>query len=254
MEKAYLEERDRALNSTEYPKDALISEDMIRDLPYPVKTHIRASGYIGQPLMYNAEVIWKRSSIRLSPRRDWDPLNTQQFNTVDPLGRVSYMKFVNMPVDGRDFYRAGKGEMKGKLMNVFTVINGKGKEVSRSSLITVFSEFLFIPSYALQDYVSWNEIDSVSAKATLRHGGHEVSGIFHFNNNGLFSRFETSDRYYSENKNEYRIVPFSASVLAYQTFDDLVFPRDILITWHLEDHEFDYFKGTIDTIIFNIDV
>lgn len=253
MDDLYETERAIALkNSLQTSFNSTISLDSLTRLPFPVRNHIIKCGFEGLAMMNNAEIIWKESYIRLHPDKEWEPLKTKQFNTIQPLTRISYMEFLDMPVAGRDYYRHGEGEMKGKLLNLFTVIKGRGKEVSSSSLITIFSESLFIPSIALQNYITWEEIDSTKAKATLRHGDHQVSGIFYFEHDGLFSRFETSDRYYSNGKNKFERTPFSATVSSYITENDIVYPRDIRITWHLAEGDYDYFKGTLDTVIYNI--
>ena len=235
-------------------KEEYFTEEKIADLPEPIKKYLYATGYINQPLMYNADVIWKESFIKLNPKKPWQPLETKQFNSIDPLVRIAYMKFLTMPVSGRDIYRNGRGEMKGKLFNLFTIINGKGRDVSQSSLITVFCEFLFIPAYIFAPYVSWEQMDERTVKAQLTDGEFKVSGFFHFDQEGLFSRFETDDRYYDTGKGNYKKTKFSAIVDSYQLVDDLKIPKDVRIVWHLQSGDYEYYKGTIEKIVFNVNV
>ncbi|MFV8830226.1 DUF6544 family protein [Alkalihalobacterium sp. APHAB7] len=217
MLKVYNKERMEEISkiSSPYP-DVYFTEEKIANLPIPIQTYLYATGYINQPMMYNADVIWKESFIKLKSNKPWQQLETKQFNSIDPLVRIAYMKFLSMPVSGRDIYRNGQGEMKGKLFNLFTVIHGKGKEVSQSSLITVFCEFLFIPAYLFGPYVSWEQVDERTVKAQLIDGDCEVSGLFHFDQEGLFSRFETDDRYYDNGKGKFEKTKFSAIVDSYQ--------------------------------------
>lgn len=50
-------------------------------------------------------------------------------------------------------------------------------------------------SFALSDYISWEEINSTAAKATMSYEGVTASGAFKFDENGDFVSFE-ADRYY----------------------------------------------------------
>ena len=253
MEDLFLKEKNDLISiSQTTDKSIIFTHELVSSLPYPLQHHIESCGFIGKPVMSRAEVIWESSSIRLDPGKDWQPLETQQFNTIKPLGRLSYMKFLNMPVSGRDIYYSGTGEMKGKLFELFPVINGQGKEVSVSALITVFTEFVFIPSYVLQNYVTWETIDSTHVRAILKDGGHTVSGVFHFDHDGLFSRFDTDDRYYSAGNGKYIRTPFSAIVGSYQKKGTLTYPKDIKIVWHLDGGDYEYFKGTVDSLIFDL--
>ena len=229
-----------------------LTEEKIKNLPEPIKKYLRKCGYVNQQIIYNADVFWKESFIKLKPEKDWAELTTRQFNSVNPISRIAYMEFKTMPVTGRDIYRNGQGKMNGKLFNLIPIINGKGKEVSQSSLITIFCEFLFIPGYILQDYVKWESVDEKTVRATLYDKEFIVSGIFYFDNEGLFSRFETEDRYYTDEKRKYIKTRFSAIIDSYQTKDSKLIPEKVRIVWHLKDSEYEYYKGTIDRIIFNV--
>ncbi|OEF95674.1 DUF6544 family protein [Desulfuribacillus alkaliarsenatis] len=252
MLKVFEEERQEEIarlkdNTTE----SFFTKETIADLPDPIKKYMHATGYINKPIMYNADVVWKESYIKLQPDKDWSQLETRQFNSINPIVRIAYMKFLTMPVTGRDIYRDGIGEMKGKLFNFIPIINGKGKEVSQSSLITVFCEFLFIPSYILGDYVTWETVDKNTVKARLINNGFDVTGLFHFDDEGLFTRFETNDRYYGYGKKSKK-VKFSAIVDSYQVVDDIKIPLDVRIVWHSEEGDYEYYKGTIEKIVFNV--
>lgn len=101
-----------------------------------------------------------------------------------------------MPVAARDLYRDGYGEMKVKLFNLINLALDNSKEVAQSALITTFCEFMLIPGYLLLDNVKWEQIDDYSIRGTVVDNGIEVLGIFYFNEEGLFTHFETFDRYF----------------------------------------------------------
>jgi hypothetical protein len=55
---------------------------------------------------------------------------------------------------------------------------------------------IWVPSAALSDYVTWEEIDSTTAKSTMSYGKIIASGMFKFDENGDFVSFEAKRYYY----------------------------------------------------------
>jgi hypothetical protein len=250
-----LYEKERAEEIKKYSHQIIsevISESDIIYLPEPVQKHFRVCGYIGKPKIFNADVFWKESFIKLSPEKEWIKLDTRQFNSVISPVRIAYMKALSMPIQVRDIYRDGQGHMYGKLFNIIPVVNSKGKEISQSALITLFTEILFIPSYSLQNYIKWEAIDSKTAKARFTHMDIDVSGIFHFDEAGRFIQFETNDRYYTEKDGKFVKKRFSAMVDSYIEKNGLQIPSKVRIVWHLDNGEYEYFKGEVNEIIYNI--
>lgn len=253
MQRLFEKERAREINKySNIISTEIFSESDIASLPEPVQKYFKACGYIGKPKMFNADVIWKESFIKLSPEKGWTELETKQFNSViDPV-RIAYMRALSMPLQVRDIYRDGQGQVYGKLFNLIPVVNAKGKETSQSALITLFTEILFIPSYSIQKYIKWEPIDSLSAKARFIHKDIDVTGTFYFDESGKFIRFETNDRFYSEKGGKFVKKRFSAIADSYKEIDGLMIPNKVRIIWHLENGDYEYFKGEIDNIIYNI--
>jgi len=184
-DKLYFIERNKV------QKVELFTEESIKELPGPLKKYLRVCGYMETPVPLNANVNWAESWLKMSPDKEWKELRTLQFNSVKPLGRSAYMKILGMPVAARDLYRDGYGEMKVKLMSLIKVAFDNSKEIAQSALITTFCEFMLVPGYLLLENVEWEEIDDYTVKGTLVDNGIEVSGLFYFNEEGLFTHFET---------------------------------------------------------------
>jgi hypothetical protein len=252
MKKVYIKDKSEFLERNKVFKSEIFTEELIKDLPEPLKKHLRICGYMNTPVPINANVYWSETWLKMSPEKKWGELNTTQFNSVKPIGRVALMKFLSMPVIGRDLYRDGYGEMKGKLFNLIKVVFDNSKETAQSALITAFSEFIFIPGYLLLDNVKWDQIDEHSVRGTLTDSKIEVSGVFYFNEEGLFTHFETNDRYYSTGKNTYKKVRFSAIVESYKMQRDIKIAEKVKIVWHLPEGDYDYYKGIVDSIEFNV--
>lgn len=242
---------------TKYPgygKD-LITEQDIAGLPEPVQKYFRYCGYLGKEKMMNAEIEWKEFYLKLTPAQDWTPMECAQFNSVPEPARIAYMhsKMLGIiPLDGRDKYQDGHGNMRIRLLKVIRVADAQGKEMDVSALVTILAESLFVPTYALQPYIEWKPIDPHSAQAVIRHNDTEASGVFYFNDVGEFIRFDTHDRYYSVKGKEYKRLQWTVTAEAYMEQNGIRFPSYLRGIWHLDAGEYEYFKGTIESIRFNI--
>ncbi|MCS7035847.1 MAG: hypothetical protein RMJ33_03195 [Saprospiraceae bacterium] len=252
MKKTYLKDRAALLERSKAQTVEYFTEERIRPLPETLKRYLRICGYLGTAVPFNADVYWTESWLRMAPKKDWTRLETLQFNSVHPIGRVAYMKFASMPVAARDLYRDGYGEVNGKLLNLFNVIFDNSKETAQSALITAFCEFMFIPGYLLLENVTWHPLHEHAVVGQLRDNGIEVSGVFHFDGSGLFTRFETDDRYYALGKKAYKKVKFSALVEGYKMQKGVQICEKVKIVWHLPEGDFEYYKGVIDRIEINV--
>jgi hypothetical protein len=157
-----------------------------------------------------------------------------------------------IPFEGRDIYENGHGHMYGKIANLITVFDEKEREIAQSALIIILAEALLVPGYALADYISWEPIDEHSAKARLVHKGIDVSGIFYFNDKGEMTRFETDDRYYMHPGKGNVLTKFSAEISDYKKQGDLIIPGSLMAIWHLESGRYEYWKGNISEVNYNI--
>ncbi len=252
MKKVFIKEKFELIEKNKVYKIGTFTEELIKELPESLKKYLRVCGYIEKAVPVNANVYWNESWLKMSPVKEWSKLYTTQFDSVQPIGRVAYMKILGMPVAARDLYRDGYGEMNVKLFNLIKVAFDNSKEVAQSALITTFCEFMLIPGYLLLDNLKWEQIDEHSVRGTLVDNGIEVSGIFYFNEEGLFTHFETLDRYFTVDKNVYKKVKFSVVVESYQIQDNLKIAEKVKVMWHLPEGDFTYYKGTIGGIEFNL--
>jgi uncharacterized membrane protein len=252
MKKIFLKDRTGLLSGSKKMDQQVFTEELVSGLPGPLQRYLRVCGYMNKPVPYNADIFWSESAIKLSPEKDWGDLNTVQFNSVDPIGRVAYMKFIKMPVAGRDLYRDGYGEMKGKLFGLFRIIFDNSLETAQSVLITTFCEFLLIPGYLLSKNVRWEEVDTKTVRGTLAEHVMKVEALFLFNDEGLLTRVETGDRYYSEGKGAHKKVRFSAVIENYKTQGEILIPQKMKAVWHFPESDYEYFRGAIDRVAYNV--
>jgi hypothetical protein len=251
MENLFQSELDKELNKYKELGKAFISEKDIASLPAPVQQYFRYAGLIGKEKAHFAFIEWEEFFLKMDPEKDWTEMQCVQYNFVDEPARLAYMKTKIggiIPFEGRDKYQDGHGNMLIKMIKLVTLGNSKGKEMDDAALVTILAEALFVPSYALQPYISWSPIDDHSAKATIRNGATEVSGIFHFDDSGACIRFDTSDRYFAEKDGSYTKTKWSAIIGKYIEKNGIRIPSEVSSVWHLDKGDYQYFKGKLADI------
>lgn len=254
MKRVFLKDRAGLILRNKQPEPQVFTEELVAGLPEPLVRYLAVCGYMNKPVPFNADISWSESFLKLSPGKDWGQLKTIQFNSVNPIGRVAYMKFLKMPVAGRDLYHDGYGEMRGKLAGLFRIIFDNSKQTAQSVLITAFCEFTMVPGYLLSEKVKWEQIYNKSVRGTLNDYGISAVAVFRFSDEGLLTEVETSDRYYTEGKNRYRKVGFSAVIESYRKQGEITIPEKMKAVWHLPEGDYEYFRGTVDRVVYNVPV
>lgn len=119
--------------------------------------------------------------------------------------------------------------------------------MDKSSLVTFLSESLFIPYAALQDYIVWEPIDDLHAKATISYYGISASGIFTFSERGEMLSFTTDDRQAVSTDGTSEKVKWSVVCKEYEDINGINKPTVFQAIWNYDDGDLVYFngKGTI---------
>lgn len=246
----------RELSKYRINKADFVGEKELSYLPFPVQNYFRFCRLVGKPKGHYAQVNWETFYLKMAPEKGWTKVQSYQYNFIDEPVRLAYM-FTKLgsviPFEGLDRYVDGHGNMLIKIARFFTLGDSKGSEMDKSALVTILAEALLIPSYALQPYITWTSIDDRSAKATLKHQGKEVSGIFYFGDSGEMVKFETSDRYYAEKDGSYTNLKWVVTISSYKEINGVKIPYELSARWHTPQGEFEYFKGKIGSVNYNID-
>ena len=191
----------------------------------------------------------------MKPGGKWMKLKTTQFNSVESPFRIAYMRARMLgliPFEGRDTYFDGHGHMYGVIGKMITVFDEKEREIAVSALVTIMAECLMVPGYVLQDYITWEPIDDSTAAAVIHHQGIRIRGVFHFNEAGEFTLFTSDDRYYMSPDQGNVTTPFSAEIGDYFYQGGIKVPGSVKAVWHLDSGRYEYWKGKIKGIRYNI--
>lgn len=231
-------------------RETLSNED-IEGLPLCVQKWLIYSEIIGKETITSLRSKQK-AEMRLAKDKPWLPLEAEQYFTTREPGFIWRAKVKAAPfihIAGKDRYVDGEGSMTIQLQSLIPLADSKGKEIDQGSLLRYLAETVWFPSAVLNDYMTWKEIDDVTAQATMTYGGVEATGTFTFNEKGEVIRFEAER--YGEFDGEHRLETWSITMGNYQFFEGIRVPTDGQITWKLKDGDYLWYKFVVDDLQFN---
>ena len=234
-------------------ESGVFCEEDIADLPLPVQKYFRYCGYIGTPKMSSMKAMYQDVDFIFGKDKPTIKIDYTQYNFVNKPIRIAYIdsSMYGIPFEGLDSYIDGNGSMKGVIAKLFTLFNQTGEAMDKASLVNCLSECLIIPNAALQDYVIWEEIDDLHAKATISYYGITASGIFTFNEKGEMLSFTTDDREATATDGTSEKVKWSAVCSEYVETNGIKKPTVLQAIWHYNDGDLIYFDGNDIVIEFD---
>jgi len=168
-------------------------------LPPLVARHLLATAPAGRPparLARLEQVGW----FRTAPDQDWVGLDARQVLRGDRpalawSGRVSHNPL--LWTWALDTLQEGRGRFEARLYGLLTAAQGQGPAVDASSLLRWLAEAPWLPgALAPRPGLAWSPgPEPTSARVSLTQGEVQVAGVFYFDDQGLITRFVTSDRY-----------------------------------------------------------
>lgn len=236
------------------PPAGIITPEDVAALPRPVQKHFQYCGYIGKAKMANMSIHFGDVDFVLTPGKPKLKIKYTQYNSIDEPERIAYIDthLYGIPFEGIDAYQNGAGSMKGVIAKTVTLFDQKGAAMDRASLVTFLSESLFLPTAALQDYISWQEIDETHAQAVINYYGISASGIFTFDDKGAMVSFTTDDRENTDTQGNIQKVKWSAICGDYREVDGIKYPAHLKAVWHFETGDLVYFDGRDITVKYDV--
>ncbi len=246
------QETAQLLNKNAGSEVRFVNESDLGNLPEPVKKWLKNSGAIGKPFI-NCARVTQVAKMKMKPEQDnWMTATAIQYTTIDNPSFIwsvdvrmnSLLKF-----QGRDKYDEGKGEMLIKLNSLFNVVNERGEKIDEGSLQRYLGEMVWFPSLALSPFISWEQLDESTAKATMMYKGISGSGTFYFNSDGDVIKF--SALRYKGNEPEAKKYIWEIDISEYQTFEGIKVPSKMTATWKLENRDWTWMHLEINEIKYN---
>lgn len=243
--KTQFSEMQGSLTAQTEHAEGLFTEEDVAGLPVPVQKYFRYCGYIGTPKMSYSKVVYEDVDFSLGKDKSMIKIDYTQYNYVNKPDRIACIdsSLYGIPFEGLDAYIDGAGSMKGVIAKVYTLFYQTGKAMDISSLVTFLSESLIVPNAALQDYIVWEAMDDLHAKATINYYGISASGIFTFNENGEMRSFTTNDREAVSTDGASEQVKWSVVCNEYKEINGIRKPTVFQAIWNYDDGDLVYFDG-----------
>ena len=243
------------IQSQNRPKPyTVVSGDMLHQLPGPVRRWLEVSNIVGKPIAQSI-FLHQKGEMKTAPNGKWTAFEAEQHTTLNNAAFIWKTEIQVSPflvISGLDKYENGTGSMTMKLYNLFPVAHSTGPETDQGSLLRYLAEICWAPSASLNENIQWEQIDQLSAKATIRSEHAKASGIFIFNRDGDFERFE-ADRYYIKGKEKPRLEKWVVNTVpgAYRLFDGVRIPYKSELTWLLKEGTYNWLRVELTDINYN---
>lgn len=245
VESEYFKEVSRFNDEYKLPKSIITKEDL-EVLPETLQNYFIKNGYIGIERADSIRIDFKNVDFSMGVnKRNLKIDYIVHSYTKEPI-RLAFIdsKLYTIPFQGIDLSKDGKASMKGVLGKHITLFNTSFEMIDSAYL----SECLLHPSLALQENISYREIDKYKIEATLRKNQSEVKGVFHFNEDYKMTKFVDENRF-SQGTDSYE--KWSAVPSEYKLIDGINRPTRFQAIWHYKDKDLIYFDGRNMEITYN---
>ncbi|WP_280770823.1 DUF6920 family protein [Salipaludibacillus daqingensis] len=237
-------EVDVLLNQEEN-KTTVITEEMIDPLPEPVQKWLLNSGVIGKKLLTNIS-FKHQARMKLKPdQKNWYQATSGQYVTTQEPGFIWKVDIAMNPwmnVKGRDTFIDGKGDIQMKLASLLTVANVKNnQEADQSTMQRYLLELPWYPVGALSPYITWKEIDNMTAEATMTYKGLVGTAKFFFTEEGEYVK-SSAWRYDTESDSYKECIGVAKE---FQIINGVKIPTKVDVSYVLEDGLFTWYKAEI---------
>lgn len=221
------------------------SPSRVADLPGPVARYLELA--VGSRPSIATLRMFHGGTFRTSPNAKAVAIRGSQLFTANPPGFVWTGRIKMAPgvwVDARDMIVAAKGSMRVLLDDTLTIADARGPEIDQGSALRLLAEMPWYPT-ALFDarFVSWSAIDADHARATLRLGDLEVSGLFEFGSDGLPLGM-TAERFMDGGD----LRPWGGVYRSFRTVSGMRVPFEAEVTWQLDSGPFTYAHWLVDSM------
>jgi hypothetical protein len=225
-------------------------------LPAPVQRYFRAVLTDGQPVV-TAVTLTQSGMFNLGTTADqWKPFTaTQRFTTARPgfVWNANITMFPGVPVRVVDAFITGEGLLRPTILGLYAMgtMQGTG-EIARGELLRHFAESVWFPTALLPSQgVVWQAVDDTSAKAMMTDGPTSVTMLFRFGADDLVEAVSVEGRA-TKVGTATVLMPWECRMSNYQTQGGMRIPMTGEALYITPQGEKSYFKGTLDTITYEL--
>lgn len=246
-------EAKELLSNIPEKNDGKMSKEDLAHLPKIVQKWMENSGVVGKQKIVSVR-LKQQGEMKTKPDGTWMQFSAEQYFNLENPAFIWVTEVTALPgihLSGRDKFYDGKGEMLIKLLSLIPVVNeGENEKMNSGTMLRFLGEICWFPSAALNQYISWEEVDANSAKATFSLNNTKVTGLFTFAENGELKSYE-AERYYGggeDSKKEKWLV----EAVSYKEFEGIKVPDKSKVTWKLSEGDFNWLNLEITELEYNL--
>lgn len=252
MERQGDREAEKLLQSANLSDDDVIHSSDLQGLPSCVQQWLQKSGVVGKEKIHTIR-LKQQGRMRMEEGKPWMPIEAVQYINVDHPGFVWKARVKAAPLTyllGKDKYDQGHGYMQIKLFGLIPVVNANpGKEMDQGAMMRFLAEMIWYPSAAINDYITWEELDAYTARATMTWQGTTAAMNFKFNDKGdLVSNFGPR---YRETNGTFELTDWGGVARSYKEFGGIRVQEKSDIIWKLEAGDFNWLQIQVTDMEFN---
>lgn len=252
-------EAEAGLQSTVVTTQLLTEDDLV-GLPAPLADYIRHCGALGKPRVANfvAEV---EGRIRGGPDQGWMKFSGRQVSTYGATPQRFLLMIATkygIPIAVTHVFNESSAVMRGRLLSLFTVVDGSGPDMECAETVTLFNDLVVMAPGAIPfASVTWTPIDDHHVSGAFVRQGITVSATLTFNDAAELTDFVSDDRLRaSKNGSSFTRMRWSTPIAEYHQVEDRRAAVCGAARWHAPEPEgtFTYLDFRIDSIKDNVDL
>jgi hypothetical protein len=234
------------------PRDGVVTEEMLGELPEPARRYLRYAGVLGRPFVGTVRLT-QTGQIQVAAGQPWFPLHAEQHFSVQPPGFVweAVVPSEALPLlRAIDSFLSGSGRMLITAAGLVPIVDATGPELDQGEMVRFLSEMMWFPTAFLGENVLFEPVDEGSTRVSLTHAGQTASGTMYVDDDGKVMRFE-ADRYYPDDRGTPSLQRWSTPVDEYGEFNGLRIPVRVRAVWNLPGGDLEYIRITVTQLLYN---
>jgi len=237
----------------EHATSSTVTNAQLEELPPVVANWLKNTNVIGRETIRRVH-LKQTGELRIKQDGKWMPFTAEQWFTTDEPNFL-WLAHVNAGPGfyfiGRDKYVNGHGHMLIKILSLIPVADASGPKTDQGTMLRYLAETVWFPTAALNNNITWEAIDSTSARATMTFKGVTASGEFTFNETGDVISFQ-AQRYYGGGKDATMETWFIENTSdGFKELNGIRIPTKSTVTWKFDDGNFEWLRLEITDIEYN---
>lgn len=216
-----------------------IEEEDLKALPEALQEYFIKNGYIGIESASAIRLDFKNVDFSLGVNKPNIKIDYTVYGFAKEPVRIALIdsKMYGIPFQGIDTCKDGRGSMKGVIAKHIKLFNDTFESFIDSSYLI---ECFLHPSLALQDNITYKQLDDYSVEVTIRKNESITTGIIYFNKDYEITKFVDEKRFCSDTKTYER---WTAITSNYKVINGINTPTKLQGVWNFNSGDLIYFDG-----------